>query len=204
MMNLQHLAPQCLSDFAFSSSVLEKATRKIADGTGSDHLILFGGPGTGKSLLAELIFKERFPALFDQIEHYRIEGRRWRDNETAVIEQQSTIAITGGHRSSIFIVNEADLLRSSEKEDLKSFIDNEAQRLGITFVLTTNKIGSFTASFLDRFLRCEVARPQREALELFVKNAFQEQERTPTQQQLDELLKCSSWRQLDKMLSLAL
>lgn len=201
MINLQHLTPQCLSDFSFSNPALEKAAQDFANGVGHNHLMLYGDPGTGKSLLAEIIHKERYPALSNEIDQYRIEGSGWRDNETGVIAQQASIQQANGEVSSIFIVEEADLLKPSQKDKLKSFIDRDAHRLNIELIVTTNRIGAFSSSFVDRFTRFEVPKPQPKTMESFIDQAFAARNAQPTQRQREELLKCSSWRQLDKKLS---
>lgn len=145
--------PQKFSDLVFEDVEVRQRLQKYADGYKIKSLLLYGPPGTAKSLTARLLAKEAMKVSSTK--------RMFKSNAVTVINaddwnkkiSEATIVHTWGHLSPYVVIDEVDELEKQQKA-LTKLIDQWGHLGG--FILTTNKNPN---QLLDRLVsRCDVIR----------------------------------------------
>ena len=142
--------PQQFSQLIFEDTSVAKRLNKYASGTKTKSLLLYGQPGTAKSLTARLIANEASKSsqkqrLFQASDATVINGDDWnKKSETKIIQ-------TWWHQSPYVVIDEVDELEKEQKS-LTKIIDKWGEHGGL--ILTTNKHPN---DLLERLVsRCEV------------------------------------------------
>jgi replication factor C subunit 3/5 len=138
--------PQSVSDLVFADPTVAKIIREYAAGVRTDHLLLEGPSGSGKSSAARLIWQARtlgkmcaaYPPVhygkgFDETNIKRINGE-W------AFQMLDGIAYT--------IIDEVDAATPSARYDIRNLIDNTSYG---TVICTTNHLHKLEPAFIKRF-----------------------------------------------------
>lgn len=146
----RNYTPNSFSELTFEDATVESRLKKYAQGFKRKSLLLYGEPGTAKSLTAQIIARE--------VSNLPSNNRAFSTDRATVINgddwnKKSEILITNTwcHSSPYVVVDEVDELGKSQKT-LTKLIDEWAE-FG-SFILTTNQHPN---QLLQRLVsRCEV------------------------------------------------
>jgi replication-associated recombination protein RarA len=194
--------PETFSDLVFDDLNVEQILRGYAVGFKRKNLLLWGQPGSGKSLIAQVIAKDASLAnspSFSFSDGIVINGDDW----TAKCGDK--IVSYWGWGNPYVVIDEVDELKEEQRE-LTSIIDRY-KRLG-SFILTTNVNPAYLLSRLvDRCDVIEIKRPKIHSSFSAVRRMFDDNGLSHyTNAQLTRLLDTttdaegrSSWRQIETM-----
>jgi replication-associated recombination protein RarA len=145
--------PLTFDDLVIEKDNIRRRLKQYADGKRTDHMVLYGPKGTGKSSAARVITDTRcgkecaaFVAPF--------EGSKFKAAEFDTIMSNWNWQLSMGTKVPVSVINEVDLLSPQLREKLKSFMDEHGD-LG-QIIATTNNLHVLSAPLQDRFDKIEL------------------------------------------------
>lgn len=146
MLFRQKYEPQSVADLVICKPNLKKRITEYAEGQRTDHLMLFGPAGTGKSTAARVIAQTRAGPMFEWVDFF--EGAEFKKADFATVVNSWSWQTIQGVRNPLVIINEVDKLTSADKAHLRAFIDTI--KMG-QLIVTTNNLHEIDAPLADRF-----------------------------------------------------
>lgn len=144
--------PQILNDVIFASEDVKQVLEDYANNQRDKHLLLYGPKGTGKSVSAQLVLKERMGTIWQaglcdpwNVKAYQAEH----DNFGPVLTQWNW-QLSMGARTGVSVLDEIDQFSLPMQHKLRAFIDQ--YEMGMV-IATTNNLHSVDGPLKDRF-RC--------------------------------------------------
>ena len=188
--------PQTFNQIVFEEHDIQQQLLGYASGSKRKNILLWGKPGGGKSLIADIIASSsrRENAIFSSDRATVINGDSW--------NKKSIDMILGAYNtgSSYVVIDEVDELKDSQKE-LTAFIDRYG-RVG-KLILTTNVApASLLQRLVDRCDTIEIKLPTSQSNFAQVRKMFNE---NGCKHYTDEAIKTliattnGSWRQIETM-----
>lgn len=199
--------PQTVNDLVFADPSIQKIVTKYASSYPSKHLVLFGEPGTGKTVTARVIAKERSRQFHQAQDYLEVNGGMF---------TSETLAKIGGFKNFTrfsdgpvtVIINEINLLDGKQIAELRAVLDDTDQ---LSVIATTNETTVVTKqhdinkkAFYNRFLELPLKLPPLNAWIPRVQAILQAEGYVYTPQQVAALLQGSESSARDIILKVEL
>ena len=153
---LEKYPPQSISELVFATAVVRTEIEQYARGQKTEHLLLHGPPGSGKSIAAKMIVNTQMPNLKGTPFASPIHGRT--DAEClSKIEAQRNFQSASGYYQLYVIIDELDMLTLPTRNALRSQVDEPLART--TLICTTNYAHKLEHALLSRFNKLELPLP---------------------------------------------
>jgi replication-associated recombination protein RarA len=200
---LSKYQPKSLSQYAFASDTLAKASNKLAKGQLNRHLLLYGNHGTGKSTLAEHILRSRYPDQTISRGLHIYEAANWSKSCLVQIENRISWELASGQQSHLTLLNEVDRFGPQQQSDLQAFMDTRPDH---QFILTTNFVGKVMGSIASRSVVQSVEMPCKANLISIVTQALLDGGVSMSSEIIEAIVdNCGdSWRRLETAVELQL
>ena len=142
--------PQVLSDVVFASSDVHQTLEDYANNKRDKHLLLYGPKGTGKSVSAELIMRERLGSIWQAglAEPFNAKAYAAQHDSFGPILSQWNWQLSAGALAGCSIVDEIDQFTLPMQHKLRAFIDQ--YEMGVV-IATTNNLHLVDGPLKDRF-----------------------------------------------------
>jgi len=146
---MQKHAPQAFSDLVFADDGVEKRLHQYATIKRTNHLILHGGYGTGKSTIARLICEARLCS--EQIGWVLLNGAEVAEKEIRVLGNSLRLLHLSEGVLPVGVIDEANLLSSALQYKLRALMDSS----DFTIIMTTNYPHEIDPSIRNR---CDIVK----------------------------------------------
>ena len=150
--------PQSAKDLIFADPKVAAEIEYYATGQKTEHLLLYGPPGSGKSIAAQVIVDSCLPGLKGGSFTAPIQACSPFTNEFAKIDGNRNWQFQNGAKQAYVIIDEVDQLSDKERMALRNIIDNE-WTAPTTLICTTNHLHKLEDPFIDRFNSLKVDPP---------------------------------------------
>lgn len=142
--------PQTLNDVIFASAEVKQVLEDYADNQRDKHLLLYGEKGTGKSVSATLVLKERLGAIWQAGlgDPWNAKAYQAEHDTFGPILTQWNWQLSMGARTGVSVFDEIDQFTLPMQEKLRAFIDD--YEIGM-IIATTNKLHRIDGPLKDRF-----------------------------------------------------
>lgn len=153
--------PQTLDEVIFASSVVKQTMQEYAANKRDKHILLYGPKGTGKSVTAKLVLKERMgnywqPGI-DDIRNAKAYGEQHEDFEPVLRIWNMQLSLGASLGCTVF--DEIDQFTLPMQHKLRAFMDGT--ELG-TIIATTNNLHLVDGPLKDRFRSVPVDYPSND------------------------------------------
>ncbi len=162
MFNRKKYEPQTVADLVFADEDTRQRVEDYANGERTDHALLHGPMGTGKSSTARVIAEARV-GVQNGLSTQAYEGASFKESDLDKILNDWNWQRLEGAKFPVSVINEIDLLPPAMLEKLKAFMDqcgHQGQIIG-----TTNHEYRLSYSHRDRFDIIEMPALPGEAFE---------------------------------------
>ena len=142
--------PQVLSDVIFASNDVQQTLEDYANNKRDKHLLLYGPQGTGKSVSAELVLKERLGSMWQAglAEPFNAKSYAAQHDNFGVMLNQWNWQSSMGAKTGCSVIDEIDQFTLPMQHKLRAFIDQYEMGLVIA---TTNNLHLVDGPLKDRF-----------------------------------------------------
>jgi replication-associated recombination protein RarA len=142
--------PKTLSDVIFASTDVQQTLEDYANNKRDKHLLLYGPKGTGKSVSAELIMRERLGSIWQAglAEPFNAKAYTAQHDSFGPLLNQWNWQLSAGARAGCSIVDEIDHFTLPMQHKLRAFIDQ--YEMGVV-IATTNNLHLVDGPLKDRF-----------------------------------------------------
>lgn len=142
--------PRTLSDVIFASTDVQQTLEDYANNKRDKHLLLYGPKGTGKSVSAELIMRERLGSIWQAglAEPFNAKAYAAQHDSFGPLLSQWNWQLSAGARAGCSIVDEIDQFTLPMQHKLRAFIDQ--YEMGVV-IATTNNLHLVDGPLKDRF-----------------------------------------------------
>ena len=142
--------PRTLSDVIFASTDVQQTLKDYANNKRDKHLLLYGPKGTGKSVSAELIMRERLGSIWQAglAEPFNAKAYAAQHDSFGPLLSQWNWQLSAGARAGCSIVDEIDQFTLPMQHKLRAFIDQ--YEMGVV-IATTNNLHLVDGPLKDRF-----------------------------------------------------
>jgi replication-associated recombination protein RarA len=147
----KHL-PQALAEVVFASCDAQQTLADYANNQRDKHLLLYGPKGTGKSVSAQLVLKERLGVIWQAGlgDPWNAQAYQMQHNTFAPMLQHWNWQLSMGAQTGCSVIDEIDQFTLPMQQKLRAFIDQ--YEMGMV-VATTNNLHLVDGPLKDRF-RC--------------------------------------------------
>ena len=145
----KHL-PETLDDVIFADADVKQTLEDYAGNQRHKHLLLYGPKGTGKSVSAQIVLKERMGVIWQtglgDVWNARSFQDKW-DNFNPMLQQWNMQLSMGAH-TGCSVIDEIDQFTLPMQHRLRAFIDQ--YQMGFV-IATTNNLHLVDGPLKDRF-----------------------------------------------------
>ncbi|WGI21875.1 AAA family ATPase [Amylibacter sp. IMCC11727] len=142
--------PKTLSDVIFASTDVQQTLEDYANNNRDKHLLLYGPKGTGKSVSAELIMRERLNLIWQAglAEPFNAKAYAEQHDSFGTLLSQWNWQLSAGAHAGCSIIDEIDQFTLPMQHKLRAFMDQ--YELGVV-IATTNNLHLVDGPLKDRF-----------------------------------------------------
>ena len=142
--------PRTLSDVIFASTDVQQTLKDYANNKRDKHLLLYGPKGTGKSVSAELIMRERLNLIWQAglAEPFNAKAYAEQHDSFGTLLSQWNWQLSAGAHAGCSIIDEIDQFTLPMQHKLRAFMDQ--YELGVV-IATTNNLHLVDGPLKDRF-----------------------------------------------------
>ena len=153
----KHL-PETLDDVIFADANVKQTLEDYANNKRDKHLLLYGPKGTGKSVSAQIVLKERMGVIWQAGLGDAWNARAYQDKHDTFdpMLQQWNLQLSMGAHTGCSVIDEIDQFTLPMQHRLRAFIDQYEQGIVIA---TTNNLHLVDAPLKDRFRPLSVEYP---------------------------------------------
>jgi replication-associated recombination protein RarA len=148
--------PQNITDLVFRDATVGSIITDYAQGLRDKHLMLYGLPGSGKSIAAQIILNTQVGDLAGSAVAQPINARDYTFETFEPLLYQWSAQKMNGVARGYTVIDEIDDFSDRMLQKLRAFIDSTD--LG-TIIVTTNNLHKLDEPFKDRFRKLHVKRP---------------------------------------------
>lgn len=180
----QFCRPQTLADLRFADQSVSTQISNISLGKVDSGFVLWGPPGTGKSVAAKFVADARNASdeqLFEV--PYVFEGK----NLSNLCELENTLnALLGSARYPFIVINEFDQMSTLALNSLHAFWNTHSAHCGLA--LTTNRFSAISAAMRSRLITLEMQCPPADFLLPKAMSYLQKLGKSPQEQKVRNVL----------------
>lgn len=142
--------PQTLNDVIFASAEVKQVLENYADNQRDKHLLLYGEKGTGKSVSATLVLKERLGAIWQAglADPWNAKAYQAEHDGFEPVLRQWNLQLSMGARTGVSVFDEIDQFTLPMQHRLRAFIEH--YEIGMV-IATTNNLHLVDGPLKDRF-----------------------------------------------------
>lgn len=149
--------PKTIDDLVFRDQRVAKIIREYADGARSNHLLLYGPPGSGKSQAARILVDTLCPGTAGSYANEHINPKNFgKGGFERITNQWSAQMGLGGAKRGFVIIDEVDWFATKMMHELRGFMDDT--HVG-TIICTTNHLTELDDPLQSRFLKLHIEWP---------------------------------------------
>jgi replication-associated recombination protein RarA len=149
--------PQSVHDLVFADPKVAAEIGHYAAGKKTEHLLLYGPTGTGKSIAAQMIVDSCLPDLKGSLNTAPFQAASPFDDEFEQIQGNRGWQRVDGAKQLYVIIDEVDHLKTNDRMKLRHLINNVWNNT--TLICTTNNLHHLELPFINRFIALEVKDP---------------------------------------------
>ncbi len=149
--------PQTVQQLVFKDPAVELIIADYASGARTQHLLLHGPAGSGKSIAAQIILNTHLADFVETVLTKPIHPKEYPHADFTQIMNTWNSQKMNGATHGLTIINEVDQFSSNMQQKLRAFIDGT--QLG-TIIATTNELYELDEPLKDRFKIILVEHPQ--------------------------------------------
>lgn len=149
--------PQTIQQLVFRDPAVARIIADYASGARTQHLLLHGPAGSGKSIAAQIIINTHLADYVETVLTKPIHPKEYPHTDFTKLMNTWNSQIMNGATHGLTIINEVDEFTPSMQQKLRAFIDST--QLG-TIIATTNVLHKLDEPFKDRFRIILVEHPQ--------------------------------------------
>jgi hypothetical protein len=142
--------PQNLNDVIFANSDVQQTLQDYIDNRRDKHLLLYGPKGTGKSVSAQIVLKERMGVIWQQgiADPWNAKAYQAKHDTLSPVLQQWNWQLSMGAHTGCSVIDEIDQFTLPMQQKLRAFIDQ--YEMGMV-IATTNNLHLVDGPLKDRF-----------------------------------------------------
>lgn len=148
--------PNTLQQLVFRDPAVARIIADYASGTRTQHLLLHGPAGSGKSIAAQIIINTHLAGLTGTVLSQPIHPRDYPHSDFNLVMNTWNIQLLNGASHGLTIIDEIDFFSLNMQQKLRAFMANT--QLG-TIIATTNNLHKLDEPLKDRFRQVFVERP---------------------------------------------
>lgn len=148
--------PQTVQQLVFKDPAVASIIADYASGVRTQHLLLHGPAGSGKSIAAQIILNTYLANFAGTVLTKPINPKNYSHQDFDIVMNTWNVQLMNRAPHGLTIIDEVDFFSSSMKQKLRAFIDGT--QLG-TIIATTNNLHNLDEPFKDRFRQVFVERP---------------------------------------------
>lgn len=146
-------SPKSFDDLIIEKENIRRRLKQYAEGKRTNHLIIYGPKGTGKSTAARVIMETRCNGQNCRFTQ-PYEGSKFTAGDLDSIAADWDWQPSIGVKHPVTVINEIDQISTALREKLKSLMDELGHRGQI--IATTNNLHVLSAPLQDRFDKIEL------------------------------------------------